>query len=258
MIRPIIVAVLCLALGNACAPLVSVDKPAPDLSIWSTLVRQAPPEEQLLAQFSLHVASPRRSGRLLGQIWGQPRSLVRLDLSSSTGGVMAMVRETPFLWATYLPSEQRAYHHDEARVGLNFFQIPVPFTARQIGSLICGDLSPLLSAPYTKEEHLPDGRVQYVFDQGEVGKLVFKTKGKVLTLYGASGWTLTCEQPYTLDNFPRRTLYEKFTFDTLRDGKAVLRIKSLEHGRDWESADLDLRPPRDTVWTQLDTDELNN
>lgn len=258
MIRSCILLLICLMLSSACAPRVSMETTDPGVSLWSSLVPKTSPEEQILAQFSLHVASPRRSGRLLGQIWGRPDSLIRLDLSSSTGGVMAMIRETPFLWAAYIPSEQHAYHHDEALVGLSFFQIPVPFTARQISSLISGDLSAILTALYTKENHLSGGRIQYVFNQGDVASLVLSARGRVLTLYGKNGWTLTCERPYDLAAFSGRNLYEKFTFESPRDGKAVLRIKSLDHGRNWQTADLDLRPPQDTIWTQLETGDLNN
>lgn len=258
MIRLLGLLLVCIVLASACAPKISVEDRDAAAKIWSTLHPETEPSDQILAQFSLHVASAHRSGRLLGQIWGFPSSLIRLDLSSSAGGTIAMIRETPILWAAYIPSENRAYHHDEAQVGLSFFQIPVPFTARQISSLLYGDLAPLVPTPYVGERRTPEGKFRFDFDSGDVASLEASPNGDTLVLHGKKDWTLTCEAPYETPAFGGRRLYEKFTFESPRDGKAVLRIKSLEHGRDWQSADMDLRPPQNTVWMRLKPGALNN
>ncbi|NCD24530.1 MAG: hypothetical protein EOL86_02880 [Deltaproteobacteria bacterium] len=249
---------LCLALTSACAPKIPLEDRSAATEIWASFHPETPPADQILAQFSLHVAGPRTSGRLLGHIWGYPDSLIRLDLSSSTGGVVAMIRETAYLWAAYLPSENKAYHHDEAKMGLNFFKIPVPFTARQVGSLLSGDLGPLLPAVPAKEQRTPEGRFRFVFRTGDVTSLEATGNGSMLILRGKKGWTLTCETPYENPAFTGRRLFKKFTFESPRDGKAVLRIKTLEQGHGWLAADMDLRPPQDTVWMRLESGAVNN
>ncbi len=248
----------CLVLASACAPKIPLEDRDTTARIWTVLHPETPPADRISAQFSLHVASPHRSGRLLGQLWGFPDSLIRLDLSSSAGGSVAMIRETAVLWAAYIPSENRAYHHDEARVGLQFFKIPVPFTARQIGSLLGGDLAPLLPEPYAEVQRTPTGTFRFTFEDGDVASLEATAGGDVLILRGKNDWTLTCESPYETPAFAGRRLYEKFTFDSPRDGKAVLRIKSLDQGGAWQGADMDLRPPRDTIWMRLNPGAQNN
>ncbi len=252
------VLLVCLVLASACAPKIPVEDRDAAARIWTGLHPETSPKDRISAQFSLHVASPHRSGRLLGQLWGFPDSLIRLDLSSSAGGSVAMIRETAVLWAAYIPSENRAYHHDDARVGLRFFKIPVPFTARQVASLLSGDLAPLLPAPYAEARRTPTGAFRFAFGDGDVASLEATAGGDMLILHGKNDWTLTCESPYETPAFAGRRLYEKFTFDSPRDGKAVLRIKSLDQGGVWHDADMDLRPPRDTTWMRLIPGALNN
>lgn len=254
---PIIILV-CLLLISACAPKVPVEDRDAAQRIWNVLHSDNPPADRISAQFSLHVASPHRSGRLLGQLWGFPTSLIRLDLSTSAGGTMAMIRETDHLWAAYIPSENRAYHHDEARVGLRFFQIPVPFTARQISSLLAGNFAPVLSAVYADTRRTPEGTFRFDFETGEILSLEATGNADTVILRGRDGWTLTCQTPYESPAFAGYRLYEKFTFESPHDGKAVLRIKSLERGRDWTAAEMDLRPPQDATWMRLKPTALNN
>ena len=258
MMRLLGLLLACLVLATACAPKIPLEDRNAAATIWTVLHPETPQEDRIQAQFSLHVASAHRSGRLLGQIRGFPSSLIRLDLSSSTGGTMAMIRETSILWAAYIPSENKAYHHDEAEVGLRFFQIPVPFTARQISSLLSGDLAPLLPDPYVETGRTPEGRFRFGFDGGDVASLETSASGDMLIIRGKKDWTLTCEAPYETPAFAGRRLYEKFTFESPRDGKAVLRIKSLEHGQGWTNADMDLRPPHDTIWMRLKPGASNN
>ena len=93
---------------------------------------------------------------------------------------------------------------------------------------------------------------------GDVASLEATAGGDMLILRGKNDWTLTCESPYETPAFAGRRLYEKFTFDSPRDGKAVLRIKSLDQGGAWQGADMDLRPPHDTIWMRLNPGALNN
>lgn len=248
-----LLATLALILTIGCAPQIPVRDPEAVSRVWSVLRPLTSETDRLTARFSLQVETPRNSGRLVGQIWGYAASIMRLDLASGTGASVAMIRETPDLWLAYIPSENKAYHHPTAQAGLKLFQIPVPFNAKQIGSLLSGDLTPVLDAEYSGVQGTRDGGISFSFSGGEVSRMVVADNLETVELTGRSGWTLTCEKPYASPAFPDRQLYDKYTFSSPRDGKAVLRIKSLESGGDWRSSDLDLSLPQDVQWMRITT-----
>ena len=248
-----LLAALTLALIAGCAPQIPVRDPNAVSRVWSVLRPLTSETDRLTARFSLQVETPQRNGRLVGQLWGYSASLVRLDLASGTGASVAMIRETPELWLAYIPSENKAYHHPSAQAGLKLFEIPVPFNAKQIGSLLSGDLTPILDAEYSGVQGTRDGRISFSFSEGAVSRMVAAENLETLELTGRGGWTLTCEKPYSSPAFPDRQLYDRYTFSSPRDGKAVLRIKSLEPGGDWRSSDLDLALPQDVQWMRITT-----
>ena len=240
-----------LALLGGCAPQIPVQDPAAVSRIWSTVHPRSSAADRITARFSMQVATKERTGRLVGQLWGYPASVIRMDLSSGTGASVAMIRETPDLWTAYLPSENKAYHHSRAQAGLALFQIPVPFDARQISSLLSGNLGPILSPEYASVQGTREGRIRFNFSSGDVAYVESSVNMDALILGGRRGWTLTCEKPYTLPAFPDHALYERYTFSSPRDGKAVLRVKSLEAGGEWQAADLDLTLPQDVQWMRI-------
>ena len=234
-----------------CAPQVSVQDPEAVARVWSVLHPDPAETERMTARFSLQVETPERTGRLLGQLWGYPASVVRLDLSSGTGASVAMIRETPELWLAFIPSENKAYHNPRARAGLDLFQIPVPFDARQIGSMLAGDLAPIVGDGYGRVRTTDGGRIRYEFRRGDVASMESAADLSGLVLTGRAGWTLECEKPYTDPAFPDRRLFDKYTFSSPRDGRAVIRVKSLEAGGEWTSGDLDLSLPQDVQWLRI-------
>jgi hypothetical protein len=241
-----------LALLGGCAPqIIPVQDPAAVSRIWSTLHPRSSAADRITARFSMQVATKERTGRLVGQLWGYSASVIRMDLSSGTGASVAMIRETPDLWTAYLPSENKAYHHSRAQAGLALFQIPVPFDARQISSLLSGDLGPILSPEYASVQGTREGRIRFNFSSGDVAYVETSENMDPLILGGRRGWTLICEKPYALPAFPDHVLYDRYTFSSPKDGKAVLRIKSLEAGGEWQAADLDLILPQDVQWMRI-------
>jgi hypothetical protein len=248
---PVLLAVLLAIVLGGCAPQVQVRDPEAVSRVWSVLHPAPADTERLTARFSLQVETPERTGRLLGQLWGYPAAVVRLDLASGTGASVAMIRETPELWLAYIPSENRAYHNPRARAGLDLFQIPVPFDARQIGSLLAGDLAPIVGERYAGVRDAGDGLIRYEFDRGEVARMDASGDLETLVLTGRGGWTLTCEKAYAAPAFPDRRLFDKYTFSSPRDGRAVIRVKSLESGGEWKSGDLDLTLPQDVQWMRI-------
>lgn len=248
-----LLAALALTLTIGCAPQIPVRDPQAVERVWSVLRPLTSETDRLTARFSLQVETPGNSGRMVGQLWGYAASIVRLDLSSGTGASVAMIRETPDLWLAYIPSENKAYHHPTAEAGLKLFQIPVPFNAKQIGSLLSGDLGPVLGGEYSDVQGTRDGRISFTFAKGEVTRMVAAENLETIELTGRGGWTLTCEKPTASPAFPDRQLYDRYTFSSPRDGKAVLRVKSLESGGDWRSSDLDLSLPQDVQWMRITT-----
>lgn len=249
MTRLLLIALLCLC---ACAPKVHVRDPQTATSIWDAL-HPAVKNDSISASFSLHVQTPRRTGRLLGQLWGYPDRAIRLDLTSGAGTSVAMIRETPDLWTAYLPSENEAYRHRDARKGLELFQIPVPFATTQISSLVAGDLSPILGQRFHEVRESESGILRYAFNRGDVLSVDIMPDMDVMVLHGRKGWTLTCEKPYTLPACPSRRLFAKFTFSSPTDGSAVLRIKSLDTEGAWQEGDLALNLPADVRWMRITT-----
>jgi hypothetical protein len=248
---------LLLAFLAACAPQIPVRDPAAATRIWSTL-RPVTSPDRLTARFSLHVETKTRTGRLVGQLWGYPESVMRMDLASGTGMSVAMIRETPDQWMAYLPSENQAYQHAKAQAGLALFQIPVPFNARQTGSLLAGNLGTILPHEYESMQGTRDGRIRFTFASGDVAYLELPENMETMILGGRKGWTLTCEKPYALPAFPDHVLYDKYTFSSPRDGKAVLRVKSLESVGGWQAEDLNLNMPPDVQWMRITSRALNN
>lgn len=247
----LLAALAVMALLAGCAPQIPVRDPEAVSRVWSVLRPRTSETDRITARFSLQVETPDNTGRLVGQLWGYSSSLVRLDLSSGTGATVAMIRETPELWTAFIPSENRAYRHPKAQAGLALFRIPVPFDARQIGSLMAGDLTPVVGGEYAAVHGTREGLIRFEFPGGEVARMDAAENLETLVLTGRGGWTLTCEKPYVLPAFPDRQLYDKFTFSSPRDGKAVLRVKSLEPGGQWQASDLDLALPRDVQWMRI-------
>ncbi|MBE1425795.1 hypothetical protein H4684_002453 [Desulfomicrobium macestii] len=247
-----------LAVLGGCAPQIPIRDPEAVSRIWSTLHPRSSAADRITARFSMHVATSERTGRLVGQLWGYPASVIRMDLSSGTGASVAMIRETPDLWTAFIPSENKAYHHAQARAGLALFQIPVPFDARQIGSLLGGDLGPVLPPEYTSVEGTREGRIRFNFSSGDVAYMETPENMEMLILGGRQGWTLTCEGAYSAPAFPDHVLYDKHTFSSPRDGKAVLRVKSLDAGGEWQNRDLDLSLPQDVQWMRITSTPRNN
>ena len=240
-----------LALAAGCAPQIPVSDPEAVSRVWSILHPRTSDTDRITARFSLQVDTPERTGRLVGQLFGYPSSVIRLDLSAATGASVAMIRETPELWLAYLPSENKAYHHPQAGAGLELFHIPVPFNSRQIGGLLAGDLGPVLGGSYSSVRGTREGFIRYEFSQGEVLYADAAEDLETLVLKGRGGWTLTCEKPGDSPLFPDRRLYDRYTFSSPGEGKAVLRVKSLEPGGEWRAGDLDLTPPPDVQWMRI-------
>jgi hypothetical protein len=243
--------VILLTVLGGCAPQIPIRDPEAVSRIWSTLHPRSSAADRVTTRFSMHVATSERTGRMVGQLWGYPASIIRLDLSSGTGAAVALIRETPDLWIAYIPSENKAYRHAQARAGLALFQIPVPFNARQISALLCGNLEPILPPEYTSVEGTREGRIRFNFSSGDVAYVETPENMETLILGGRKGWTLTCEGVYSAPAFPDHVLYDKHTFSSPRDGKAVLRVKSLEAGGEWQNRDLDLNLPQDVQWMRI-------
>jgi hypothetical protein len=247
----ILTALALLILAAGCAPQIPVRDPQAVSRVWSVLRPLTSDTDRITARFSLQVETPERTGRMVGQLWGYPETVVRLDLSSGTGASVAMIRETPELWLAYIPSENKAYHHPRADAGLSLFQIPVPFNSRQIGRMLAGDLAPVLDGKYSSVHGTRDGLIRFEFSRGEVSRMDASEDLGTLVLTGRGGWSLTCEKPYASPVFPDRQLYARYTFTSPRDGRAVLRVKSLEPGGEWRSGDLDLNLPKDVQWMRI-------
>ena len=248
--RTILLLVL-FAVLTACAPQIPIQDPAAVSRIWSILHPRTSPADRITARFSLQVESGERSGRLVGQLWGYSTSVMRLDLSSGTGVSVAMIRETPELWTAYIPSENKAYHHAQAQAGLALFQIPVPFDTRQIGSLLSGDLGSVLRREYDSVRGTREGRIRFDFSEGDIAYVETPESMDTLILAGRQGWTLTCEKPYASEVFPDHLLFDRYTFSSPQEGKAVLRVKSIEPGGDWQTSDLDLVLPENVQWMRV-------
>lgn len=218
--------------------------------IWTSLHPENATGEPITARFSLQVETKDRTGRLTGQIWGLTASLMRLDLAAGAGNSVAMIRESPDLWAAYLPAENKAYRHERARAGLDLFHIPVPFDAKEISALLVGDFRPILGGGYNSARRIGTGRFHFIFRGGATRFVEANVRQNTLTIRGRDGWLLVCENPYALPQFPDRRLYRKYTFTSAQDGKAVLRVKSLEQGT-WTATELDLLLPPDAQWVEV-------
>lgn len=245
--------VLCIGLliCTACAPRIHTDIPATAPATWAALTGPRHGTDAVTASFSLHVQTPKRTGRLVGQLWGYTESRIRLDLFSSAGPAVALIRESPHLWAAYLPQENKAYHHDDARTGLALFHIPVPFTIRHVSSLLSGDYGLVLPENYVSAEASAPGKLRFTFAHSEILYAETSPSLEMLVLHGVRGWTLTCERPYVANEFPDKQLYQKFTFTSPQEGMAILRVKSLEAHGTWQDTDLDLRLPPTVTWMRL-------
>jgi hypothetical protein len=229
-------------------------KPDEVTTIWTDLHPENAVGEPITARFSLQVETKERTGRLTGQIWGLTASLMRLDLATGAGNSVAMIRESPDLWAAYLPGENKAYRHARARAGLDLFQIPVPFDAKEISALLVGDFRPILGGAYSSARKIGAGRHHFAFRDGATRFVETNSRRNTLTIRGRDDWLLVCENPYTSPQFPDRRLYRKYTITSARDGKAVLRVKSLEQGT-WTATELDLILPSDAQWIEIIPDQ---
>lgn len=240
-----------LLLLSGCAQQIPVRDPEAVERVWSILHPRSAETDRLTASFSLQMETPERTGRLVGQLWGFASSIIRLDLSSGTGASVAMVQETPELWTAYIPSENKAYHHPQAQAGLDLFQIPIPLNAKEISRLLTGDLGAVLDERYSSVQGTAEGRILFSFSRGKIIAMEASESLDTLILRGKSDWTLTCEKPYFSPAFPDHQLYEKLTFVSAKNGRAVLRVKSLEAEGNWLSSDLELNLPQNVQWMRI-------
>ncbi len=235
-----------------CAGQMQLKDPTVATRIWDAL-HPALTETALKASFSLQMETKERNARLLGLAWGYASSLVRLDLSSSAGANVAMIRETPSLWTAYLPSENKAYHHADARVGLDLFNIPVPCDARQVCKLLLGDFASVLPDEFDKVGSVRSGKIRYTFRSSDVEYLETDESMESIFIKGRSEWSLLCEKPSERTLPSGGKLFDKYTFTSGED-VAIMRIKSLQTGTIWQQADLDLKLPDTVQWMRLDPD----
>lgn len=235
----------------ACAPKTGVFQDADLRVIWAELTPPANHDQQMTAQFSLHLQSPERTGRMVGQLWGYPSSVMRLDLSASAGGVVAMIRESDNIWTAYLPSENKAYHDYQAQRGWSYFHIPVPFDVRQMANLLVGNLGEILYTEYAKASTLANNWTCLEFTKGDVAFLEMSPTRDVLVFKGRPGWILTCENAAPMETFPQKLLYAKYTFVSVSGEKAILRVKSLKSDQNWNLDDLDLHLPDNVQWMHI-------
>lgn len=235
----------------ACAPKTGLHQTADIPALWAQLTPPVSHSEQVLAHFSLHIQGEQQTGRMVGQLWGYPSSVMRLDLTASSGGLVAVIRESDNVWTAYLPSENKAYHDYEAQKGWSYFHIPVPFNVRQVSNLFIGNLGEILYNEYSKASTIAHQWTRLEFALGDVAFLEMSPTLDVLVFKGRSGWVLTCENPYSLEEFTGKQLYAKYTFVSVAGEKAILRLKSLELGSNWDVADLDLHLPDNVQWMRI-------
>ena len=137
--------------------------------------------------------------------------------------------------------------------GLISSRFPCPSTPRK--SAPC---SWVISAPfsrrYSSARKIGAGRHHFAFRDGATRFVETNSRRNTLTIRGRDDWLLVCENPYTSPQFPDRRLYRKYTITSARDGKAVLRVKSLEQGT-WTATELDLILPSDAQWIEIIPDQ---
>ncbi len=152
----------------ACAhhPALPVSRPRP-AALWQKILLRGNTQAQAFeVSFSLvNTGADTKRYRLTGQLWGNTKGPVRLDLRAGIGKLVAMIAEKNDQWLFYNALQQTAYKGQINSLSREL-TIVLPFSLKTLGAVMLGSVKELLPPDYQKATVTPDGAVLYHFKKG--------------------------------------------------------------------------------------------
>lgn len=206
---------------------------------------------------SLSFARGGKSGRLNYRFYGNLAGPVRLDLTTTMGGAYAGLREGGGEFAAFVPARDTLYHHSDTRAGASRLGMPLPFTLRELATIVAGHFGELVPATYGSAKKVADG-YEYAFaGDPRLASLTLDFEGKPrhLTGRGVEPWRVTFEDDEPAPGLAA-PVARKLILTTPGGASLTLRVKSLQlRQTPYPVADLELPVPPRAAVRSLETSE---
>ncbi|NCC24663.1 MAG: hypothetical protein EOM25_05585 [Deltaproteobacteria bacterium] len=190
---------------------------------------------------SMNTASKDRKDRLVIKAWGRMRGPVRTDIEAGIGKTLVMWLDEPGRWTAFYPTDNRAYYHADARVGMNLLGFASPFDVRELLAVSLGRVDALIPDTPGDVANCGAGCWRFFFpENARLASLDLDVQGIPLTMIGRDGWRVDFIRSDGKD-IPDR-------LDLLIDPqtRAVIRVKEFEIRSDpWPDRALELDLPED-------------
>ncbi|MBF0482098.1 MAG: hypothetical protein HQK81_05725 [Desulfovibrionaceae bacterium] len=210
------------------------------------------PAKPFSVQTSLNFSAPGHSHRALLKLWGEPDGPLRLDFATGMGQIFSMWREDASGWLAYYPMSNAAYTHPDTRKGAAVLGVPLPLSLRELGAVICGHFSELVSGQYQSVKAKPGGLEYALKGDPRLSSLTLDPAGRPVALAGkgAEPWRVEFSD---YQDSGGRELPQTIVVTSAGGVKGVLRIKKFElRGEPWPQSALELPLPEYTDTYALD------
>ncbi len=158
-----------------------VESPKPE-AVWQDILLQGNTQARAFeVSFSLVSSAPEtKKYRLAGQLWGNTKGPVRLDLRASIGTLVAIIAERNDNWLFYNALQQTACKGPMRSLSREL-TIALPFSLKTLGAVMLGSIKELLPPIYQKATVARDGTVLYHFKK-ETGVQTLKVSADGLPM----------------------------------------------------------------------------
>jgi outer membrane biogenesis lipoprotein LolB len=203
---------------------------------------------------SLSFARAGKSGRLNYRFYGNYANPVRLDLTTPMGGAYAHLRETGGEFTAFVPGRETVFTHADTRAGASRLGMPLPFTLRELATIVSGRLGELAPARYASSKKVADG-YEYAFSSDprlSCLTLDFQGKPRHLTGRGVEPWRVDFEDDEAVPG-SAVPVARRLVLTTPGGATLTLRVKTIQpRPAAYPGADLELPVPPNVAVRPLD------
>jgi len=195
---------------------------------------------------SLHLISSSRQDRVTFQAWGNYDLPIRLDLKAGLGTTFSMWRVTKEQWLAYYPGQNKAFVHDESRIGASRLGFRSPFDLQELTFIFSGDWRMILPQQYSSSSYDPEFGWCFTFGpEQKVSSVSISPELNVTRLTGTwpSDWTMRLDD-HALQAGQR--IPGKILLQAGPNQKAIVHIKKVEFRKPWPDKALSLELPAET------------
>jgi len=258
-VRLLLFAALVVAAVSGCAPAKpGAPGPADEAkAVYQTFLdaqARNEPAKAFSLSGSLSFARAGKSGRLNYRFYGNYAAPVRLDLTTPMGGAYAHLREAGGEFTALVPGRDALFTHTDTRAGAAKLGMPLPFTLRELATIVSGRLGELASSHYASAKKVQGG-YEYAFTSDlRLSSLTLDFQGKPrhLTGRGVEPWRIDFEDDEATPGYGA-PVARRLVLTTPGGATLTLRVKTLApRPAPYPAADLELPVPPNVAVRPLD------